>query len=102
MKRFSGMLYLLLGFALAGTSAVAARFVSGTLGPFTITAASLFFALLLLLPLNARALARYLRGFTFRAFFPLLLQAALGIVLFRLFFIMLFTPMLFRKYLKHA
>ena len=82
------MLYLLLGFALAGTSAVAARFVSATLGPFTITAASLFFALVLLLPLNFRSLTQYLRGITFRAFLPLLMQAALGIVLFRLFFIL--------------
>ncbi|HAG10673.1 MAG TPA: EamA family transporter [Desulfotomaculum sp.] len=50
MKEWKGPVYLFCAFTLAGASVISARFVSGKLGTFTITAASMFFALLFLLP----------------------------------------------------
>ncbi len=85
MKQLNGTLYLIFAFTLAGTSVISARFVTGKLGVFTITAVSLFFALIFLVPLCAKQLRRYLKLMSFRNFLFLLLQAMCGIFLFRLF-----------------
>lgn len=83
-----GILYLLCAFTLAGTSVVAARFVTGSLGPFTITAVSLLFALVCLLPLGGRKLVPAVRALTPRRLIALTLQALCGIFLFRLFLLL--------------
>jgi drug/metabolite transporter (DMT)-like permease len=85
MNQFTGKLYLICAFSLAGTSVISARFVTGKLGIFTITAVSLFFALVLLVPLCGRQLVRYLQLIYFRNFLFLALQALCGIFLFRMF-----------------
>lgn len=85
MQRFIGGLYLTGAFVLAGTSVIAARLVSGSLGPFTIATASLFFAILGLLPLVGKKLYASWRRITTREWLALLLQAICGIFLFRLF-----------------
>lgn len=85
MKRLSGILYLIGAFSLAGSSVISARFVTGRLGTFTITAVSLFFALAFLVPLCGKQLARYIRLMSLRSFLSLLFQALCGIFLFRLF-----------------
>ncbi len=85
MKQITGKLYLLYAFSLAGSGVVAARFVTGKLGTFTITAISLFFALAFLVPLCARQIAEYLRLISFKDFLLQALQAYCGIFLFRLF-----------------
>jgi drug/metabolite transporter (DMT)-like permease len=78
-----GKLYLTGAFTLAGTSVVAARYVSGQLGVFTIAAVSMAFALLLLVPLCFRKLIETLKQFTFRQAVALMLQAFFGMFLFR-------------------
>jgi drug/metabolite transporter (DMT)-like permease len=80
-----GFLSLLGAFALAGTSVVAARFVSGALGTFTIAAASLLLALAALIPISWRKLRECLNGMTPADFLPLILQSLFGIFLFRMF-----------------
>ena len=85
MNQKSGKLYLIGAFSLAGTSVISARFVTGKLGTFTITAVSLAFALLFLVPLCRKQLVRYIRKMSYRHFLFLLLQAFCGIFLFRLF-----------------
>ncbi len=80
-----GSLYLFLAFSLAGSSVVAGKYLTGSLGVFTISAISLSLATLTLLP----ALAGQIRGIcarlTGRAWLLLLCQALCGIFLFRLF-----------------
>lgn len=88
MKRFLGVIYLTGAFSLAGTSVIAARFVSGQLGIFTITAASLFFALLGLLPLCIRHLVKTMKQLALRDWLILLFQAVCGIFLFRMFLLL--------------
>ncbi|TCL55246.1 drug/metabolite transporter (DMT)-like permease [Kineothrix alysoides] len=85
MNQLKGKLYLLCAFSLAGTSVVSARFVTGKLGNFTITAVSLFFALVFLVLLCGRQLIRCLSQMSFRDFGFLILQALCGIFLFRMF-----------------
>lgn len=85
MKSLKGMLFLFCAFFLAGTSVVSARFVSGALGTFTITALSLAFALLLLLPLCRGRLAAAVRGMPAGEKLRVGLQALFGIFLFRMF-----------------
>ncbi len=85
MNRLNGKLYLICAFSLAGTSVISARFVVGKLGTFTITAVSLFFALMFLVPLCGKQLVRYLQLMSFRSFLLLTLQALCGIFLFRTF-----------------
>lgn len=80
-----GVLFLTGAFTLAGTSVIAARFVSGDLGTFTITAVSLFFALIILLPLCWQKLRENLRQKPLLEWIPLILQAIFGIFLFRIF-----------------
>lgn len=85
LNQLAGRLYLLCAFALAGTSVISARFVTGRLGTFTITVASLFLALLCLVPLCGRQLLRYIRSMSFQHFLFLAFQALCGIFLFRMF-----------------
>lgn len=79
------MLFLAGAFSLAGTSVVTARYFSGSLGLFTITAVSLFLALFILLPLSWKELARAGRRLLWKDWMLLFLQALFGIVLFRFF-----------------
>ncbi|MFZ5643514.1 MAG: DMT family transporter [Bacillota bacterium] len=83
MQRILGALFLTGAFTMAGTSVIAARFVSGHIGTFTITAVSLFFAVIALLPLCWQKLIKTLRQKSLREWIPLFLQALFGIFLFR-------------------
>lgn len=85
MERFKGIAYLIGAFTLAGTSVIAARFVAGNLGTFTITAISLFFTILALLPFCVDSLSRNIRQMAVRDWILLLYQAMFGIFLFRMF-----------------
>lgn len=91
MERLKGKLYLMGAFSLAGTSTISGRFVTGKLGTFTITAVSLFFALLFLIPLCKKQLLHYLRRMSISNFIFLTLQAFCGIFLFRLFLLSALT-----------
>ncbi len=85
MNQLYGKLYLICAFSLAGTSVISAKFVAGKLGTFTITAVSLFFSLVFLLPLCGKQLVKYIQIMSFRNFLFLSLQALCGIFLFRMF-----------------
>lgn len=85
MKQAKGMLFLLGAFTLAGTSVVAARFVTGKLGTFTITAVSLFFALLCLIPFSAGEIKRSMKQMSFFSWITIFMQALFGIFLYRMF-----------------
>lgn len=85
IKKWEGPVYLFLAFSLAGTSVIAARFVSGKLGIFTITSISLLFAFLFLLPVCVNKLIDSLRSLSVKDFLFLSLQAVFGIFLFRVF-----------------
>ncbi len=87
MKQAAGPFYLFCAFTLAGTSVLAARYVSEKLGTFTITAVSLFFALVFLLPLCRGRLAETVRVMSSRDFLLLFVQALFGMFLFRMFLI---------------
>ncbi len=93
MKEWQGPAFLFCAFSLAGTSVISARFVTGKLGTFTITAVSLSFALLFLLPLCWKKLAETIRTMSAKGFLFLSLQALFGIFLFRMFLLigLLFT-----------
>ena len=84
LEQFKGYLFLTCGFILAGTSVISARLVSGSLGAFTITAVSLFFALLVLLPLCLKKIAPTVCAMSPRDWIYVALQALFGIFLFRL------------------
>lgn len=85
VKKYAGQVYLLFAFFLAGTSVISARLVSGKLGVFTIAAASLFFALLFLLPACGKKLMKNLRLLSVKETLFLMVQAVCGIFLFRMF-----------------
>lgn len=85
MERWKGMLYLLGAFSLAGTSVITGWFLNERLGGFTITAVSLFFALLCLLPLCLRNLMKTVRRLSIREWRILFFQALFGMFLFRMF-----------------
>jgi len=85
LKEWQGPTFLFCAFSLAGTSVISARFVSGKLGTFTITAVSLSFALMLLLPLCWGKIAETIRTTSAKGFLFLSLQALFGIFLFRMF-----------------
>jgi len=87
LQRFSGHFLLAGAFFLAGTSVIAGRLLSGVLGVFTITAISLFFALLGLLPLCAKNLSKVLQEMCGQGWCQLALQAFFGIFLFRFLFL---------------
>lgn len=88
MERFKGIIYLTGAFMLAGTSVIAARFVSGSLGTFTITATSLFFTILALLPLCRDNLGKTIQQMSVNGWILLLFQALCGIFLFRMFLLL--------------
>lgn len=87
MKQLEGPFYLFCAFTLAGTSVLSAQYVSVKLGTFTITAVSLFFALLLLLPICRGKLVEAIRIMSVRDFFYLAVQSLFGMFLFRMFLI---------------
>ena len=62
-KRLAGPFYLFCAFTLAGTSVLSAQYVSDKLGIFTITAVSLFFAVLFLLPICGKKLVETIKVF---------------------------------------
>lgn len=82
-QKLAGSLSLIIAFSLAGTSVIAARYVSGKLGVFTIAAVSLLIAFLFLLPACTGRLIQHLRQLSLRTFRFLVLQALFGIFLFR-------------------
>jgi drug/metabolite transporter (DMT)-like permease len=84
MNRLKGPLYLFGAFSLAGSSVVAAQYLSGKLGTFSITAVSLLLALLFLAPFCGRRIWLALRFMSSGQWLMLLFQAACGIFLFRL------------------
>lgn len=85
MERIKGYVYLLCAFGLAGTSVVAASFVNGKLGTFTITSMGLLFSLVCLLPFCMGQLLRTIRALSARQWLLLFCQAMLGVLLFRMF-----------------
>ena len=85
IQKIRGAAYLTGAFALAGTSVVCARLVSEHLGTFTITAVSMAFALLFLLPVCGRRIAASVRGMSADDWLSTGLQALIGIFLFRFF-----------------
>ena len=85
MRKWEGPVYLFFAFTLAGSSVISAKIISDKLGVFTITAASLFFALLVLLPACGKKLFQHRAGQMGNRRFLLLLQAVFGIFLFRMF-----------------
>ena len=85
MEQLKGSFFLCCAFTFAGTSVISARFVSGELGTFTITMASLFFAILSLLPLCRNKLIKTILIMSATDWLMLLLQALFGIFLFRMF-----------------
>ncbi len=82
-EAMKGKFYLVGAFSFAGTSVVAARYVSGRIGVFTIAAASFLFALILLLPVCFRKLKNAIRVMTWRTIGEICLQALFGMFLFR-------------------
>ncbi|GAU76693.1 DMT family transporter [Fusibacter sp. 3D3] len=85
MEKFKGGFYLAIGFIFAGTSVIAARFVTAFLGPFTITAVSLLIALVLLLPFYYFQIKVAIKQMSKNDWLMIGLQAFFGIFLFRAF-----------------
>lgn len=85
MNTVRGKLYVAAAFVLAGSSVVAARFISDFLPPFTVTFFSLVFAVAVALPVVGRDLFALFRRLGVRRRRLLFLQALLGIALFRIF-----------------
>lgn len=85
MERIKGYGYLIFAFGLAGTSVVAASFVNGKLGTFTITSMGLLFSLACLLPFCIGKLLRTMRILKPRQWLLLFCQALFGVLLFRMF-----------------
>ena len=85
MERLKGSIYLFCAFTLAGTSVISARLVSDQLGTFTIAAASLFFAVIFLLPICRNKLMETIQVMEGKDWFLVILQALCGIFLFRMF-----------------
>lgn len=82
---WKGKLYLVGAFSLAGSSVVAARYVSGALGVFSIAAVSLLFASAVLLPLGYQRLKLAFQKITMHTIVEIVLQAFFGMFLFRFF-----------------
>ncbi|MCK9313156.1 MAG: DMT family transporter [Methanocorpusculum sp.] len=85
MVQLKGALYLAGAFFMAGSSVVAARFVSGKLGVFTIAAVSLSLAFLVLLPVCRHTLIDSVKIMRKHDWMTMLLQALFGMFLFRMF-----------------
>lgn len=84
-KQTKGMLFLTGAFSLAGTSVISARFVTGKLDTFTITAVSLFFSLICLAPINGREIFKAIKNASLRDWTLIFFQALFGIFMFRMF-----------------
>ena len=80
-----GKLFLSAAFIFAGSSVVTARYVSGDLQPFTITFISLVIAALTALLAFGKVLFKTVKRLSRRHWIMLVLQAAFGIFLFRVF-----------------
>lgn len=87
MKQLKGPFYLFCAFTLAGTSVLSAQYLTVKLGTFTITAISLFFALLFLFPLCRDRLAGSFHRISRKEIYLLIAQALFGMFLFRMFLI---------------
>lgn len=85
LKKWEGLVFLFFAFSLAGTSVVAAKFISGKLGIFTITLISLLFTCLFLLTVCGKKLIKGLLSLSAKDCLFLGLQAVFGIFLFRMF-----------------
>lgn len=88
MKQIEGKLYLLFAFLLAGTSVVTGRILLEKLGGFTIAAVGLGLLLLCLIPFYWKKLMQTVRLLHRADWYMLLLQAAFGIFLFRVFLLL--------------
>lgn len=77
--------YLVLAFVLAGSSVIAARFVSGYLPPFTTTFLSLVFAAATALLVCGKKMLKAAKGLPRARWCTIFLQAAVGSFLFRIF-----------------
>jgi drug/metabolite transporter (DMT)-like permease len=80
-----GKIYLAAAFILAGSSVIAARYVSENLHPFTITFMSLLFASLTALLFYGKSIFGTLKKLSRRHWKILILQAVFGVFLFRVF-----------------
>ena len=80
-----GKLYLAIAFSLAGSSVVAASFISEQLPTFTTTALSLFFAVLSAIILCGRKMYTTAKRLPRRTWAAISLQAIFGCFLFRIF-----------------
>lgn len=84
MKKNKGIIFFILAFALAGTSVIAARYVVDKLATFTFISISLFFALVLLIPISIGKLKHIIRKMKGIDWLRIFLQSLFGIILFRL------------------
>jgi len=85
IENAKGSVCLFFAFALAGTSVISARYLSGKLGVFTITAVSLLLAFALLAALCAPKIVSTAKEMGAKEWGMLFLQAFFGIFLFRMF-----------------
>lgn len=85
---YKGKIYLIIAFMLAGSSVVAAKYVSEELGIFTITFMSLFFAVITALLFLRKDIIKSIKKISKNKWKILILQALLGILLFRAFIIL--------------
>ena len=81
----SGKIYLVIAFFLAGSSVIAARFLSDSLSPFTTTFMSLLFAVLTAIICYGRETVKSIKRIRPAQWKILVLQAVFGIFLFRVF-----------------
>ena len=86
-KQLEGPLFLFCAFTLAGSSVIPARYLSVKLGTFTITAVSLTFTLLFLVPIYRKKIISAVHEMSRRDYIFLFLQALIGMFLFRMFLI---------------
>jgi len=85
LKTHIGKLYLFAAFALAGSSVVAARFISAYIPPFTITFLSLFWATVTAILFCGKKMLLTVRSLSHQTWLVLFLQALFGSFLFRVF-----------------
>lgn len=88
MKNRAGMFFLLCGFTLAGTSVIAARYLSDRVGVFTTAAISLALAVLFLLPFVGYKGLLGIRVLRFADWIELFVQAFFGVFLYRMFLLL--------------
>lgn len=85
MEKYKGIIFFVLAFGLAGTSVIAARYVVDKLDTFTFISISLFFALILLIPISIGKLKPVIKKMKGIDWLRIFLQSLFGIILFRLF-----------------